>query len=114
MYQWSVDHRPLVYHVFLFYYNSKVLQKRQDGSINFDLEWQDYRKGFGHIGGEYWLGNENTYIITNQNEYELRVEAEEFDGTKHISTYDHFRLGSEDDHYTLYTGTYTGKQGAKM
>ncbi|XP_072030015.1 uncharacterized protein [Amphiura filiformis] len=87
-----------------------VLQKRQDGSVDFDHDWDDYKHGFGHVGGEYWLGNQNIYVISNQKEYEFQVEAEEYDGTLHVEKYNHFRLSDEAGRYTLFTGTYTGKQ----
>jgi hypothetical protein len=33
-----------------------VLLKRQDGSVNFNVNWADYENGFGDKNGEYWLG----------------------------------------------------------
>ncbi len=34
----------------------QVLMKREDGSVNFDLEWTDYKTGFGDMAGEFWAG----------------------------------------------------------
>ena len=33
-----------------------VIQRRQDGTVDFYLYWADYKVGFGHLDGEYWLG----------------------------------------------------------
>ena len=27
-----------------------------DGTVNFIRGWEQYRNGFGHAAGEYWLG----------------------------------------------------------
>ncbi|XP_037120186.1 fibrinogen C domain-containing protein 1-like [Syngnathus acus] len=33
-----------------------VIQRRKDGSVDFFRGWNDYRKGFGDLAGEHWLG----------------------------------------------------------
>jgi hypothetical protein len=34
----------------------QVIQKREDGSVNFDRDYAAYEDGFGNADGEYWLG----------------------------------------------------------
>ena len=33
-----------------------VLQRRYDGSEDFDRDWQDYKSGFGSQEYEHWIG----------------------------------------------------------
>ncbi|KAM8962462.1 microfibril-associated glycoprotein 4-like [Pelodytes ibericus] len=84
-----------------------VFQKRFDGSVDFNRDWQDYSKGFGNANGEYWLGLQNIYRLTMQRAYELRVELEDFEGHGVYASYLNFSLSphalnAEGDGYKLY------------
>ncbi|XP_064164765.1 angiopoietin-related protein 2-like [Anguilla rostrata] len=91
-----------------------VIQRRQDGSVNFFRNWETYKQGFGNIDGEYWLGLENLYWLTNQGTYKLLVTMEDWSGRKVFAEYASFRLESEAEFYKLRVGRYHGNAGDSL
>ncbi|XP_035684561.1 ficolin-1-like [Branchiostoma floridae] len=91
-----------------------VFQRRQDGSVDFYLDWQAYKAGFGDLRGEFWMGNENLYHLAAQGGYELRVDLEDFEGNSAFAKYDNFRVEDEGHKYRLTVGTYSGTAGDGM
>ncbi|XP_008287024.1 angiopoietin-related protein 2-like [Stegastes partitus] len=91
-----------------------VIQRRQDGSVNFFRNWETYKQGFGNIDGEYWLGLENIYWLTKQGTYKLLVTLEDWTGRKTFAEYTSFRVESEADFYRLRVGRYHGNAGDSL
>ncbi|XP_007188289.1 angiopoietin-related protein 1 isoform X2 [Balaenoptera acutorostrata] len=91
-----------------------VIQKRTDGSVNFFRNWENYKKGFGNIDGEYWLGLQNIYMLSNQDNYKLLIELEDWSDKKVYAEYSSFRLEPESEFYRLRLGTYQGNAGDSM
>lgn len=91
-----------------------VIQRRADGSVNFFRNWETYKQGFGNIDGEYWLGLENIYWLTNQGNYKLLVTLEDWSGRKVFAEYASFRVEPEADFYKLRVGRYHGNAGDSL
>ncbi|XP_066128828.1 angiopoietin-related protein 6 [Saccopteryx bilineata] len=91
-----------------------VIQRRQDGSINFFTTWQHYKVGFGQPDGEYWLGLEPVHQLTSRGDYELLVLLEDWGGRGARARYDGFSLEPESDHYRLRLGQYHGDAGDSL
>ncbi|CAN7989134.1 unnamed protein product, partial [Ixodes hexagonus] len=86
-----------------------LIQRRNDGSVEFQREWNDYKHGFGNVAGEFWLGNSHIYRLTAQKLYQLRVELEDFEGARAHAMYASFALGNEQEKYALkLLGTFEG------
>ncbi|XP_033627252.1 angiopoietin-4-like [Asterias rubens] len=70
-----------------------VIQRRQDGSVNFNRNWAEYRDGFGDLSGGFWLGNEKIRILTESfGPWQLRVVAEDPLGNYYVSDYFGFSI----------------------
>uniref|UniRef100_A0A034V0Z3 Techylectin-5B n=1 Tax=Bactrocera dorsalis TaxID=27457 RepID=A0A034V0Z3_BACDO len=94
-----------------------VIQRRDDFGEpreNFNRDWADYKNGFGDPAKEFWLGNENIYMLTNNEDYALRVELEDFEGNKRYAQYSHFKIHSEADYYKLEIDGYEGNAGDSL
>ena len=85
-----------------------VFQKRLNGSVDFYLRWNDYKRGFGNVSGEFWLGLEKIHRLTKARS-RLRVDLEDFDGETAYAEYDLFAVGDEESKYNLSIGNYSGR-----
>ncbi|XP_063792331.1 ficolin-1-A-like [Pseudophryne corroboree] len=78
-----------------------VFQRRVDGSVDFYRDWNTYKKGFGHQGGEFWLGNDNIHRLTSSGTFQLRIDLSDFEGSHVYALYSNFRIAGEHQNYTL-------------
>ena len=91
-----------------------VFQRRLDGSVDFYLDWESYKNGFGNLKGEFWLGNDNLHGLTATDDTILRVDLEDFEGNKRYAVYTTFKVADEADKYRLLIGGYSGTAGDSM
>ena len=85
-----------------------VFQKRLDGSVDFYRGWAEYKRGFGSLTGEFWLGLDNIHRLSSNGSYKLRVDLEDFAGNTYYAEYDLFKIASEGEKYELSVGSYSG------
>ncbi|CAC5414742.1 Fibrinogen-like protein 1,Fibrinogen-like protein A,Tenascin,Ryncolin-2,Ryncolin-4,Fibrinogen C domain-containing protein 1-A,Microfibril-associated glycoprotein 4,Tenascin-N,Fibroleukin,Angiopoietin-related protein 7,Ficolin-2,Ryncolin-1,Tenascin-R,Ryncolin-3,Ficolin-1,Fibrinogen C domain-containing protein 1-B,Fibrinogen C domain-containing protein 1 [Mytilus coruscus] len=94
--------------------NTRIIQSRLDGSVNFQRTWTDYENGFGDLNGEYWLGNKHIHSLTSSGKYELRIDLTDLSNTKKYAVYKTFIVGDEPSRYKLTVGDYSGNVGDQM
>ncbi|XP_065896387.1 ficolin-1-like [Dysidea avara] len=92
-----------------------VVQRRQDGSVDFKRTWGEYEDGFGELTGEFWYGLRALHCLTGQGGWEMRIDIKLANGTKLFFNYEHFKIASARDKYKLtaegFQGTTTNPMG---
>ncbi|KAL1398202.1 hypothetical protein pipiens_000223 [Culex pipiens pipiens] len=78
-----------------------VIQNRYEGSVHFYRDWDEYERGFGNLGGEFWLGLSKIHELTYSRKYELHVVLEDWDGIQAIARYSEFLLAGPKEKYLL-------------
>lgn len=86
-----------------------MIQKRFDGSVDFYLGWEDYKRGFGNLSGEFWLGLDKINLLTREGKKRIRVELTDTEGETAYAEYDFFSVSSERNEYRLGLGYYNGE-----
>uniref|UniRef100_A0A182MHA9 Fibrinogen C-terminal domain-containing protein n=1 Tax=Anopheles culicifacies TaxID=139723 RepID=A0A182MHA9_9DIPT len=87
-----------------------VFQRRNlyDLQENFNRSWNEYKYGFGDLGYEFWLGNDFLHRLSYDDNVELRVELEDFEGNQAYAAYGTFRIESEKFNYNIMVSDYHG------
>ena len=91
-----------------------VIQRRLDGTTNFFRDWDAYKRGFGDLTKEFWLGNDKISQLTQAMSVALLVKVSDWDGETAIAKYGMFRVGSESLKYELTIGAFLGNAGDSL
>ncbi|XP_076837505.1 angiopoietin-related protein 4 isoform X2 [Brachyhypopomus gauderio] len=78
-----------------------VIQRRQDGSVDFDQLWKVYQTGFGSLSGEFWLGLEKIHHMTKDRDYILQIQMTDWRDEHQTIKY-LVRLSGEASNYSLH------------
>ena len=92
-----------------------VIQRRIDGSVDFNRYWSEYEEGFGNLPvddkdttGEFWIGLRSLHCLTSQGQWELRIDYMLSNKTKGYFSYHQFRVGPASDDYRLSISGFSG------
>lgn len=93
-----------------------TISRRVDGSVAFDLNWNDYRNGFGNPNGEFFIGLERLHALTTYGApQELLVVLGDAQNRTRYAKYNLFRVGSEAEQYAIKElGVYKGDAGDSL
>lgn len=92
-----------------------VLQRRMDGSVNFNRTWNEYLHGFGNLSGEFWIGLSKLHRLANNSfPHQLRVDLEDFSENTVYAVYNSFYIEGSKTEYTLHVSGYSGTAGDAM
>ncbi|XP_077932928.1 uncharacterized protein LOC118549407 isoform X1 [Halichoerus grypus] len=93
-----------------------VIQSRDRGRqrpLDFERCWQEYKRGFGDLRGDHWLGLEHISGLTSQPGLRSELVVDLLDTDNHTlqAHYDNFHVDKEDQFYQLTLGLYSGNAG---
>ncbi|CAL1270630.1 unnamed protein product [Larinioides sclopetarius] len=99
-----------------------VIQRRGKFPVQLDFQkdWESYKKGFGNVSEEFWLaydlflilsGNENIRVLCEEG-CEIRFDLEDEKGEKGFALYRSFNLSGSN--YRISITGYTGNIGDSM
>ncbi|XP_064651233.1 angiopoietin-2-like [Lineus longissimus] len=83
-----------------------VIQRRKDGSVDFEQDWAAYKQGFGSPTGELWLGNEYIHSLTRMYPCTLKVVVTVENGTEYWAQYKRFSIAAEARKYEMADAVY--------
>ena len=91
-----------------------VVQRRQDGSLDFNRTWAEYEDGFGNLTGEFWYGLKALHCLTGQGGWEMQMDIKLADGTDIFHQYNLFKVAASKDKYQLTVEGYKGNESITM
>ena len=85
-----------------------IIQRRFNGSLDFNRNWTDYTLGFGDAQEELWLGNYLIHLLTSNHNYSLDINMIDIYNQTWTATYDSFNVSDPSSEFRIYTNGYHG------
>ena len=82
----------------------------------FYLDWEEYKWGFGYLEEEFYWGNEYIWMLTSHidRRYQVHFWLKDWEDATRYAVYENFLIESEDGHYRLHFGEYSGNAGDSL
>ena len=84
-------------------------EEQENSQLSFNKNWKEYEDGFGDLNEEFWAGLKLMNTLTQNGQWEMRVDFQKNDKTWSYLHYNQFSVGSASDEYRLTVGGYTGE-----
>lgn len=85
-----------------------TVQRRYDGSVDFNRSWDEYAHGFGSPAGEYWIGNDVLAHLTRDNCSTLKIVMQDIYDNTWQAVYNEFSVANRAAGYRLTINGYKG------
>lgn len=99
------QHRPIMTHC---NGNWTTVQRRVDGTVDFNRSWNEYAQGFGSPSGEFWIGNDVLHQLTLKHCMRLRIEIQDIYDNYWYAEYGSFAIASRENGYRIDIGHFEG------
>ena len=76
-----------------------VIQRRRDGSLDFNRTWLEYEHGFGALTSEFWYGLRALHCLTGRGGWKMKIDIKLANGTNIFLQYEQFKVASAKDKY---------------
>ncbi|XP_060560030.1 CUB and sushi domain-containing protein 3-like isoform X2 [Ruditapes philippinarum] len=90
-----------------------IIQRRISSS-DFYKTWAEYKKGFGDVESNYWLGNDNIATFTSGGNYKIRFDLYDKNNVHKYAEYSTFKTTGESQKYELTVSGYSGTAGDSL
>ena len=82
---------------------TRILYRNNYNSY-FNRIWQDYKKGFGSVEKNYWMGFDNIRKLIGNQRMELRIDMYNVSYQNYYLIFDNFLIDLEENSYALTLG----------
>ena len=69
-----------------------VVQRRRDGTGDFNRKWVEYENGFGRLTGNFWYGLRALHCLTGQGGWEMRMDLRLANGSHVVLQYTQMKV----------------------
>lgn len=90
-----------------------VFQRRSGAQVKFNKDWAAYKRGFGNLSHDHWLGLRKIFALTKgkTRKWTLRVDLWDHEGNTAFAEYSNFKLGNDKGGFKLHVKKYKGTAG---